>query len=110
MGSPGPNFRTSLTQRMCQIHECESEEEAIRLHIGVIGKKYRFELLWLEKQETIEAVIERMKATRVINALSRPDWLKVELSIHRQIQDKIAQLIALADYHRKGKPILIDPA
>lgn len=110
MGSPGPNFRTSLTQRMCQIHECESEEEAIRLHIGVIGKKYRFELLWLEKQETIEAVLERMKATRVINALSRPDWLKVELSIHRQIQDKIAQLIALADYHRKGKPILIEPA
>ncbi len=110
MGSPGPNFKTSLTQRICQIHECESEQEAIKLHIELIGKKYRFELLWLDKQEKIEAVLERMNATRVLQALSRSDWLKVELSIHRQIQDKIGQLIALADYKRKGKPILIESA
>lgn len=108
MGSPAPNFRTSLTQRMCQIHECESVEDAMKLHIALIGKKYRFELLWLEKQEKIEAVLERMKATRVLQALSRADWLKVETTIHRQIQDKIAQLIALAEYHRKGKTILLE--
>ncbi|MFM7012934.1 MAG: hypothetical protein ACKO0Z_26995 [Betaproteobacteria bacterium] len=110
MGSPGPNFKTSLTQRMCQIHECESDQEAIKLHIELLSSKYRFELLWLQKQEKIAAVLERMNATRVLNALSRTDWLKVELSIHRQIQDKIAQLIALADYHSKGKPILIESA
>lgn len=108
MGSSAPNFRTSITQRMCQIHECESEQDAIKLHISIIGKKYRFELLWLEKQEKIEAVLERMNATRVLQALSRADWLKVEMTIHRQIQDKIAQLIALAEYHRKGKPILLE--
>jgi hypothetical protein len=49
-----------------------------------------------------------MKASRVLQALSRSDWLKVETTIHRQIQDKIAQLIALADYHRKGKTILLE--
>ena len=50
MGSPGPNFKTSITQRMCQVHGCDEEKQAASGR----GAKFGGEL----KGRTFEAFFE----------------------------------------------------
>lgn len=99
MGSPGPNFKTSITERMRQIHQCESLEEAAVLHAALVKERYKFELLWLEKHKVIEAVKIKMSASKTLHAISRPDWQKAEAQISRHIADTIRQLVSLRHYH-----------
>lgn len=106
MGSPGPNFKTSITQRMCQIHGCESPEEAAKLYIEVIVNKYRYELMWMRKRKIIEAVKQKMRASKILFALSRADWLKAEAQTNRQFIDTIRQLIALRNFHNQEADVI----
>ena len=99
MGSPGPNFKTSFTERMRQIHQCDSLEEAAELHSELLKERYKFELMWLEKHKTIEAVKIKMSASKALNAISRTDWQKAEAQITKQVADTIRQLVSLRHYH-----------
>ena len=101
MGSPGPNFKTSITERMRQVHQCDSLEEAAELHSELLKERYKFELMWLEKHKTIEAVKIKMRASKALNAISRPDWQKAEAQINKQVADTIRQLVSLRHYHGK---------
>jgi hypothetical protein len=106
MGSPGPNFKTSITQRMCQIHGCESPEDAAKLHIEVIANTYRYELMWMRKRKIIETVKQKMRASKTLFALSRADWLKAEAQINRQATEIIRQLVALSNFHTQGADVI----
>jgi len=106
MGSPGPNFKTSITERMRQIHECESLEQAAELHVGLLKERYKFELMWIQKHKAIEAVKTKMRAAKTLNAISRSDWQKAEAQINRQIADTIRQLVSLRNYHGQGLEVI----
>ena len=107
MGSPGPNFKTSITERMQQVHECESLEGAVELHVELIKRKFQYELLWLEKYKTIEAVKIKMRASKALHAISRPDWQKAESQINRQIAENIRQLVSLRHYHKQEAQVIV---
>lgn len=106
MGSPGPNFKTSITERMQQVHECESLEGAVELHVELIKRNYHYELLWLEKHKTMEAVKIKMRASKALHAISRPDWQKAEAQINKQIAETIRQLVSLRHYHSKELQVI----
>ncbi len=106
MGSPGPNFKTSITERMRQIHQCETLEEAAALHVALLKESFKFELLWLRDHKTIEAVKIKMQASKTLFAITRPDWQKAEAQINRQIADTIRQLVSLRHYHGQDLEII----
>lgn len=64
MGSPRPNFKNSITERKQQVHECESLEGAVELHVELIKRNYHYELLWLQKHKTMKAVKIKMRASK----------------------------------------------
>ena len=99
MGTPGPNFKTSITERMQQIHECETLEAAALLHVDLVKDKFQYELMWVKKRKTIEAVKIKMRASKALHAISRPDWQKAEAQINKQIAETIRQLVSLRHYH-----------
>jgi hypothetical protein len=102
MGSPAPNFNTSITQRMCQIHGCESQEEAAELHFKHVLEKYKLELLWLYKRSQIRELVMKMHASQMLFAMTRQDWQKAEQSILRQIDMALRQLLVLKDLQKRS--------
>ena len=106
MGSPGPNFKTSITERMQQIHHCDSLEAAALQHVDVVKEKFQYELMWAKKRKTIEAVKIKMRASKALHAISRPDWQKAEAQINKQIAETIRQLVSLRNYHRQGVQVI----
>jgi len=106
MGTPGPNFKTSITERMQQIHECETPEAAALLHVKLVKDKFQYELMWVKKRKTIEAVKIKMRASKALHAISRPDWQKAEAQINKQIAETIRQLVSLRNYHSQEVQVI----
>lgn len=106
MGSPAPNFKTSVVERMCHIHKCESSELAVMAHQKFTQDRYKYELLWIDKRERIKSVIEVIRANQIINAMSRSDLMKLEASLDRQTIDTIRQLMALVEFQKRHAQVI----
>ena len=106
MGSPAPNFNTSIVERMCQVHKCESSELAVISHQEFTKERYKYELLWIDKLERIKSVIEVIRANQIIHAMSRSDLMKLETSLERQTIDTIRQLMALVEFQQRHAQVI----
>ena len=100
MGTSAPNFNTSIVERMCQVHKCESNELAVNTHLQCVMDRFEFELMWTEKRERIKNIVECMRATKIIDAMSRGDLMKLESSLEGQTIDTIRQLMSLIDFQQ----------
>jgi|LauGreSBDMM110SN_4_FD.fasta_scaffold03439_1 hypothetical protein len=106
MGSPAPNFNTSIVERMCQVHKCESSELAVISHQEFTKEHYKYELLWIDKRERIKSVIDVIRANQIIHAMSRSDLMKLETSLERQTIDTIRQLMALVEFQQRHAQVI----
>lgn len=98
----------TITKRICELMDSTSESIAVNELFRKIQKEYRYELLWLSQRERIVDLIRERQASHSIFVLTRPDWLKAEASIQRQISTNMAQLMALKLQQDRGDPEVIE--
>jgi hypothetical protein len=108
MGNAKPEKDVSITKRICELMDCESESLAFGMLHKEIHKDYRYELLWISMRERIVDLIRALQAGHLIFVITRPDWLKAELSIQRQISTNMAQLMALKCQQERDDPDVIE--
>jgi hypothetical protein len=108
MGSVKPEKDESITKRICKLMDCESESLAFGMLYKEIQKDYRHELLWLSMRHRIVDLIQAQEASHLIFVITRPDWLKAESSIQRQISTNMAQLMVLKIQQDRDDPEVIE--
>jgi len=108
MGDSKPDKDVTITKRICDMMNSESEYFAVGNLFKEIQKDYKYELLWLRERDRIVDLIGMLQASHSIFVMTRPDWLKAESSIQRQISTNIAQLMALKIQQDRYDPEVID--
>ena len=108
MGSAKPEKDVTITKRICEIMDCMAESIAFGMLYKEIQKDYRHELLWIAHRARIVDLIRAQQASHLIFVMTRPDWLKAESSIQRQISTNMAQLMALKIQQDRDDPEVIE--
>lgn len=108
MGDAKPNNDETITKRICEIMDKDSEAYAIDNLLREIQNDYKYELLWLREKERIIDLIRMLQASHSIFVMTRPDWLKAEAAIQRQISTNLAQLMALKVQQNRDDPDVIE--
>lgn len=108
MGNAKPEKDASITKQICELMDCASESIALGMLYKEIQKDYRYELLWLSLRERIVDLIRERQASHAIFVITRPDWLKAESLIQRQISTNMAQLMSLKIRQDRDDPEVIE--
>jgi hypothetical protein len=108
MGEAVPEKDMTITKRICEMMNCTSEYYAVGDLYKEIQKDYKYELLWLREKDRIIDLLRTLQASHSIFVMTRPDWLKAESSIQRQISTNIAQLMALKILQDRDDPKMIE--
>jgi hypothetical protein len=108
MGVSKPDKDVTITKRICEMMNSESEYYALGNLFKEIQKDYKYELLWLREKDRIINLIGMLQASHSIFVMTRPDWLKAESLIQRQISTNIAQLMALRIQQDRYDPEVIE--
>lgn len=103
-----PEKNGTITQRICQLFGNESESISVELLYKEIQRDHRFELLWLSQRQRILDLIRERQASHTILVMTRPDWLKAEASIQRQISTNMGQLMAIKIQQSTDSPEVIE--
>jgi hypothetical protein len=107
MGNARPEKDASITKQICELMDTESESLAFGMLYKEIQKDYRYELLWISMHERIVDLIRALQASHSIFVITRPDWLKAESALQRQISTNMAQLMALKNLQDRSHPEVI---
>ena len=108
MGNAKHDKDVTITKRICEIMNSESEYFAVGDLFKEIQKDYKYELLWLREKDRIIELIRVLQASHSIFVMTRPDWLKAEAAIQRQISTNIAQLMAIKLQQDRDDPEVIE--
>jgi hypothetical protein len=84
MGSAANNPQRTLNERLTEMYRQSSPQANLQAFIDDYQKRYQFDLMWCEGRDRYLAVLDSMRAQYMMETLSRPDWNKLEMSLHRK--------------------------
>lgn len=84
MGPQAINPKQGLGERLQMIYNTAHPVTNLQAYVEDCKQRHKYELLWVSNWRRYEAVIDGLRAKAILDAYSRPDWFKVENSMHRR--------------------------
>lgn len=95
MGPQAINPKQGLGERLQTVYNTGHPVTNLQAYVEDCKKRYQYELMWVSHWRRYEAVLAGLKAKVILDVSSRPDWFKVENSMHRRRMEITQTLMAM---------------
>lgn len=95
MGPQAINPKQSLGERLQVAYSTGNPLTNLQAYVEDCKQRHKYELMWVTSWRRYEAVIDGLKAKAMLDVCSRPDWFKVENSLHKRRMEITQTLMAM---------------